>query len=334
MRTGIIAKMKSFPFFFLHTRTCSNFAQTMPLNRRKRACSMLSSHGTPSATEEDESTFFIQHSPSPFSHSILDQHHRLYSHQTQPTSPTHEIHCETSSVDLKLCRPSNQKSFPHPLAPPRSFSHHIVSTVVPPTTIKSARTVFGHSQIEQYSLAEISSSQTGDFMDISPAAKLTRDQSRLRIRSLDKGEKIWREGGLRSEFELDLDAAIQMRRSMIEWIWNVRRLTHPLTIAHGVCAQVDLKKHGFEISTTMRYLAVHLLTLFYADLDILPAITRSTTPPGSPSAPIDSTRRISQSSSESSLTVGEFEVVKTACAALALAMKVLPSRLHVRRKAC
>lgn len=74
----------------------------------------------------------------------------------------------------------------------------------------------------------------------------------------------------------------------------------------------------------MRYLAITLLTLFYADLDLLPLSPSSLSASQDSDKQIDSTTNLnnSQSSSRDSLTPGEYDVVKTSLAALALAIKV------------
>ena len=199
----------------------------MTLSRRKRAHDdTVSSHASPSPSEtvqHQSSSSNIRQTPFPLS--ILTQSARSYSYLTEPTSPAHEIHpeLETSFIDLKLCVPTNKKSFTHPLAPASSFSRSLSSstTTIP---IGGSRTVFSRSQIEQYSLAKkLATSQLGDFMDISASKKLMKDTSRARIKVLAKREKVWREGGLRNENEIDLDGSIQMRKSMIEWIWKVSR---------------------------------------------------------------------------------------------------------------
>lgn len=191
-----------------------------PLARRERARSLSPLSGTSTSqsdTVEHESTSsnILQ---SPFPPSISTQHARSFSHLTAPTSPTHEIRGEkeTSFIDLRLCRPSSRKLFNHPLAPPPSFSYPQTSTLSL-LTLTGERTVFSKSYFEQLS----STSQFGEFMDVSPSSQLARETSRRRMKLLDKREKVWREGGLRNENEMDLDGSLQMRRSMIAWIWNV-----------------------------------------------------------------------------------------------------------------
>lgn len=102
-------------------------------------------------------------------------------------------------------------------------------------------------------------------------------------------------------------------------------LPPPFSVVLTMLGKADLRKSHIELSTSMRHLAVVLLTLFYADLDLLQP-SPSSVPPSqdlnAQNAQLDSTMKNSQSSSGDTLTPGEFDVVKTALAALALAVKV------------